>query len=181
MQVVVALVVTPQGFPPAYEVMPGNTGDRTTLADFPERIEAQYGGSERVWIMDRGIPTEETLSSMRAGDPVVRHLVGTPKGRPTRMERSFAELPWREVRESVEVKLPAEDDEPCILAQSRPRIAKERGMRRRRPKRLWARLHELRGQSPTRDQLLLKLGARRRRRDAPGTWSRSACPGPGSR
>ena len=158
-QVVIALVVTPQGFPLAYEVMPGNTSDKTTLADFLERIEAQYGRSDRVWIMDRGIPTEETLSSMRAGDPVVRYLVGTPKGRLTRMERSFAELPWREVRESVEVKLLAEDDELYILAQSRARIAKERGMRRRPLKRLWARLHELRGQSPTRDQLLLKLGA----------------------
>ena len=158
-QVVIALVVTPQGFPLAYEVMPGNTSDKTTLADFLERIEAQYGRSDRVWIMDRGIPTEETLSSMRAGDPVVRYLVGTPKGRLTRMERSFAELPWREVRESVEVKLLAEDDELYILAQSRPRIAKERGMRRRRLKKLWARLHELRGQSLERDQLLLKLGA----------------------
>ena len=158
-QVVIALVVTPQGFPLAYEVMPGNTSDKTTLADFPQRIEAQYGRSERVWIMDRGIPTEETLASMREGDAPVRYLVGTPKGRLTRLERSFAELPWREVRESVEVKLLAEDGELYILAQSGPRIAKERGMRRRRLKRLWARLHELRGQTLKRDQLLLKLGA----------------------
>ena len=156
---VIALIVTPQGFPPAYEVMPGNTTDKTTLADFLERIESQYGRSERVWIMDRGIPTEETLSSMRTGDPVVRYLVGTPKGRLTRLEKAFAGLPWREVRESVEVKLLAEDGELYILAQSRARIAKERGMRRRRLKRLWRRLHELRGQSLERDELLLKLGA----------------------
>ena len=158
-QVVIALIVTPQGFPLAYEVMPGNTTDKTTLADFLERIESQYGRSERVWIMDRGIPTEETLSSMRTGDPVVRYLVGTPKGRLTRLEKAFVGLPWREVRESVEVKLLAEDGELYILAQSRARIAKERGMRRRRLKRLWRRLHELRGQSLERDELLLKLGA----------------------
>ena len=158
-QVVIALIVTPQGFPLAHEVMPGNTSDKTTLADFLEKIEAQYGRSERVWIMDRGIPTEETLSAMRAGDPPVRYLVGTPKGRLTRLEKSFSGLPWREVRESVEVKLLAEDGELYILAQSRARIAKERGMRRRRLKKLWRRLHELRGQSLKRDELLLKLGA----------------------
>ena len=109
--------------------------------------------------MDRGIPTGETLAAMRAGDPAVRYLVGTPKGRLTRLEKAFVGLPWREVRESVEVKLPAEDGELYILARSRPRIAKERGMRRRRLKKLWRRLHELRGQSLTRDELLLKLGA----------------------
>ena len=96
---------------------------------------------------------------MRAGDPPVRYLVGTPKGRLTRLEMSFAGLPWREVRESVEVKLPAEDGELNVLAQSRARIAKERGMRRRRLRKLWRRLHELRGQSLKRDELLLKLGA----------------------
>ena len=65
-QVVIALIVTPEGFPLAYEVMAGNTADQTTLADFLEKIERQYGRSDRVWIMDRGIPTEETLASMRA-------------------------------------------------------------------------------------------------------------------
>ena len=66
---VIALVVTPQGFPLAYEVMPGNTSDKTTLKDFLERIEAQYGRSDRVWVMDRGIPTEETLEQMRIAQP----------------------------------------------------------------------------------------------------------------
>ena len=79
-QVVIALIVTPEGFPLAYEVMPGNTVDRNTLTDFLEKIERQYGRSDRVWIMDRGIPTEETLASMREGDAPVRYLVGTPKG-----------------------------------------------------------------------------------------------------
>ena len=158
-QVVIALIVTPQGFPLAYEVMPGNTGEKTTLADFLTRIEQQYGRSERVWIMDRGIPTEETLSAMRAADTPVHYLVGTPKGRLTKLERRFLNLPWRQVREAVDVKLLPEDDELYILAQSRARILKERGMRRRRLKKLWRRLHELRRQAPRRDQLLLRLGA----------------------
>ena len=66
-QVVIALIVTPQGFPVAYEVMAGNTSDKTTLADFLEKIESQYGRSERVWIMERGIPTEATLEAIRTG------------------------------------------------------------------------------------------------------------------
>ena len=66
--------------------MPGNTTDQTTLAGFLEQIEQQYGRSQRVWIMDRGIPTEATLAAMRAGDAPVRYLVGTPKGRLTRLE-----------------------------------------------------------------------------------------------
>ena len=155
-QVVIALIVTPQGFPLAYEVMPGN---KTTLAGFLEKIEAQYGRSDRVWIMDRGIPTEETLAAMRACEPPVHYLVGTPKGRLTQLEKSFVGLAWRAVRESVEVKLLSEDGELYILAQSRARIFKERGMRRRRLQKLWQRLHELRGQSLRRDELLLKLGA----------------------
>ena len=158
-QVVIAMIVTPQGFLRAYEVMLGKTSGKTTLTDFLRKIEDQYGRSDRIWIMDRGIPTEETLAAMRAGEAPVHYLVGTPKGRLTRLEKSFVGLPWHDVRESVEVKLLTEEGELYILAKSRPRILKERGMRRRRLKKLWRRLHELRGQSLQRDQLLLKLGA----------------------
>ena len=156
---VIALVVTPQGFPLAYEVMPGNTSDKTTLKDFLEQIEAQYGRSDRVWIMDRGIPTEETLEQMRTAQPPVHYLVGTPKGRLSKFERKFLNLPWQAVRPSVDVKLLAHDEELYILARSHPRTLKERSMRRRRLKILWRRLHELQRQTPTRDSLLLKLGA----------------------
>ena len=158
-QVVIALIVTPQGFPLAYEVMPGNTGEKSTLADFVARIERQYGRSERVWIMDRGIPTEATLSAMRGAATPVHYLVGTPKGRLTKLERRFLGLPWRQVREAVDVKLLAEDGELHVLARSRSRVLKERAMRRRRLRRLWRRPHELRRQAPGRDALLLKLGA----------------------
>ena len=158
-RVVIALIVTPQGFPLAYEVMPGNTSDNTTLADFLRKIEAQYGRSDRVWSMDRGIPTETMLAAMRASEPPVHYLVGTPKGRLTRLEKAFVGQPWRAVRDAVDVKLEAQDGELYILAQSRARVLKERGMRRRRLKRLWRRLHELQGQRLSRDALLLKLGA----------------------
>ncbi|WP_139557291.1 IS1634 family transposase [Methylotetracoccus oryzae] len=158
-QVVIALIVTPEGFPLAYEVMPGNTSDRTTLADFLQAIERQYGKANRTWVMDRGIPTEDTLALMRQSDPPVHYLVGTPKGRLTRLERSFLAQPWAEARESVHVKLLEQDGELYVLARSDGRADKERAMRRRRLKRLWQRLHELRRQDLSRDQLLLKLGA----------------------
>ena len=137
-QVVIALIVTPEGFPLAYEVMPGNTSDKTTLADFLERIEQQYGRSDRVWIMDRGIPTEETLTQMREREVPVHYLVGTPKGRLTRLEREFLAMPWHQVRESVDVKLLEKDEELYILARSHPRTLKERGMRQRRLKKALA-------------------------------------------
>ena len=89
-QVVIALIVTPEGFPLAYEMLPGNTTDKTTLQDFLAKIEKQYGKAERIWVMDRGIPTEETLQQMRASDPPVSYLVGTPKGKLTALEADLA-------------------------------------------------------------------------------------------
>ncbi len=159
MQVVIALIVTPDGFPLAYEVLPGNTLDKQTLKDFLAKIERQYGKSDRVWVMDRGIPTEETLALMRASEPPVHYLVGTPKGHLTNLEQSFLEKPWSAVREQVTVKLLNKDGETYVLALSAGRRDKERAMRQRRLKRLWRRLHELQRQAPSRDQLLLKLGA----------------------
>src|SRR5712675_316213 len=85
-QVVIGLIVTPEGFPLAYEVLPGNTSDKTTLRKFLRKIEEQYGKAERVWLMDRGIPTEEVLAEMRASDPPIYYLVGTPKGRLSKLE-----------------------------------------------------------------------------------------------
>ncbi len=160
-QVVIALIVTPDGFPVAYEVMPGNTSDKTTLLDFVRKIEAQYGRSERVWVMDRGIPTEETLEAMRADPSGVRYLVGTPKGRLSKLEQSFLNRPWQSVRDSLQVKLHQQEggEEVYILVRSEGRILKERSMRRRRLKKLWKRLHELQQQSNSRDQLQRKLGA----------------------
>ena len=157
--VVIALIVTPEGFPLAYEVMPGNTSDKTTLADFIQKIETQYGKAQRTWVMDRGIPTEETLKTMREAAPPIHYLVGTPKGRLSQLEKEFLKLPWEAVRDAVEVKLLDQEGELYVLARSAGRADKERSMRRRRLKKLLKRWHELRQQTLTRDQLLLKLGA----------------------
>jgi hypothetical protein len=158
-QGVIALIVTPEGFPLAYEVMPGNTADKTPLADFIGKIEAQYGKAQRTWVMDRGIPTEETLQAMREADPPIHYLVGTPKGRLSKLEQAFLQLPWETVRDAVEVKLLDQEGELYVLARSAGRADKERSMRRRRLKKLLKRLHALQEQTLTRDQLLLKLGA----------------------
>jgi transposase len=158
-QVIIALVVTPDGLPLAYEVMPGNTSEKTTLKAFLKKIEERYGRAQRIWVMDRGIPTEEQLREMREANPPVGYLVGTPRGRLSKLEKPFLELPWAKVKESVEVKLLAQKEELYILARSEGRWQKERAMRRRRLKDLCKRLQELQGQELERDELLLKLGA----------------------
>lgn len=158
-QVVIALVVTPEGFPLAYEVLPGNTADNTTLRAFLKKIEGLYGKAERIWLMDRGIPTEEVLAEMRESNPPVSYLVGTPKGRLSKLEADLAGREWHEARQGVEVKLLERDGELYVLAQSRDRVAKERSMRRRRLRRLLARLRQLQNmQKLKRDDLLLKIG-----------------------
>ena len=168
LQVVIALIVTPEGFPLAYEVMAGNTSDKTTLKAFLEKIEKQYGKAQRIWVMDRGIPTERTLGEMRQSDPPILYLVGTPKARLSQLEKQFKEVGWQPVREGVEVKLLPQSGEIYLLAQSRDRVSKERGMRRRQLKRLWKRLKELQGMLLKRDALLMKLGAARQQ--SPSAW-----------
>jgi transposase len=170
-QVVVALVVTPEGLPLAYEMLPGNTSDKTTLRDMLARVRSRYGAAERIWLMDRGIPTEEVLAEMRTSTPPVHYLVGTPKGRLTRMEAALAEKPWISAREKVRVKLHDEGDELYVLAESVPRKDKERAMRQRKLKRYWKRLGELKTQlrdrPMSRDDLLEKIGAAKDRAGRP--------------
>ena len=159
-QVVIALVVTPEGFPMAYEVLPGNTSDKTTLKDFLERIQKQYGKARRVWVMDRGIPTDEVLEEMRQQtDPPLQYVVGTPKGRLGKLEAQLVKLSWQQARPSVQVKLLSQEEELFVLVQSQARVSKERAMRRRKLKQLWTRLKALREQRPSYEALLMKLGA----------------------
>ena len=167
-QVVIALVMTTDGFPIAYEVLAGNTADNTTLRGFLAKIEAQYGKAERIWVMDRGIPTEAVLAAMRASQPPVHYLVGTPKARLSKLEAQLATLPWQSARPGVEVKLLHEGEELYVFAQSRDRVCKERAMRHRALKKLWQRLRDLGSQRLTRDSLLLKLGAARNQ--WPAAW-----------
>ncbi|HEY4041070.1 MAG TPA: IS1634 family transposase, partial [Rhodopila sp.] len=168
-QVVIALIVTPDGLPLAYEVMPGNTSDKTTLRDFLKRIEAQYGKAGRTWVMDRGIPTEAVLAEMRSAETPTHYLVGTPRGRLSQLQQAFLTKPWAQVRDAVQVKLVEQDGELYVLARSGARRDKEQAMRRRRLKKLVKRLHELRQQKLTRDQLLIKLGAARKEA-GPAAW-----------
>ena len=163
-QVVIALIVTPEGFPLAYEVLPGNTADSTTLRTFLQKIEAQYGKAQRIWVMDRGIPTEKVLAEMRQADPPISYLVGTPKGRLTKLEKALLTLPWQTAREGVDVKLLPQDEELYVLAQSRNRIRKERAMRQRQLRALVKRLKQIQQMKFTSTRpMLLKLGEARGR------------------
>jgi len=159
LQVVIALVITPDGFPLAYEVMDGNTSDRTTLRGFLEQIEKTYGKAKRMWVMDRGIPTEEILQEMRDPAREIFYLVGTPKGKIQQCEKKWLDLPWQKVRESVEVKLFEQDGELYVLAKSEGRRAKEIAMRRKRLARLLKKLRAMRRSLPSLVQLLMRLGA----------------------
>jgi transposase len=159
-QVIIALVVTAEGFPLVYEVLPGNTSDKTTLKDFLSRVESLYGKARRTWIMDRGIPTEAVLKQMQAVDAPVHYLVGTPKGRLSKMEKELLSLPWQVARAAVRVKLLAQDKELYVYVESQDRLQKERAIRLRKLRGLLERLRELqRAKTPIpRDQLLIKLG-----------------------
>lgn len=161
-QVVIALVVTPEGFPLAYEVLSGNTQDKSTLKEFLQHIEAQYGKARRIWVMDRGIPTEETLEIMRKSDPPTQYLVGTPKGRLSKFESQLLEHQWQHARPSVKVKLLPNQEEVYVYVESQSRVYKERSMRRRKLKKLWKRLKEIQSQKPTYETLLMKLGAEKK-------------------
>src|SRR5438128_4566663 len=158
-QVVIALIVTPAGLPLAYEVMAGNTSEKTTLRGFLDRIESLYGKARRVWLMDRGIPTEALLREMRTTRQETFYLVGTSRSKIREYEKQWLELPWQKVRESVEVKLFARDGELYVLAKSEGRQAKEMAMRRKKLARLLRKLRAMRRSCPKRDQLLMRVGA----------------------
>ena len=159
MQVVIALVITPDGFPLAYEVLAGNTADCTTLRGFLERIEHTYGKAKRTWVMDRGIPTEAILAEMRDPAREVSYLVGTPKSKIAQYEQLWLDQPWHKVRDSVDVKLFEKDGEIYVLAKSAGRQAKETAMRRKRLVRLVRKLRAMRHSLPSRDRLLMRIGA----------------------
>jgi hypothetical protein len=105
---------------------------------------------------------------MRASDPPVQYLVGTPKGRLSKLEKDLLDKPWQEARPGVTVKLLPQDGELYVLARSADRLAKERSMRRRQLKRLWKRLSQLQGMRLSGQELLMKLGAARQQ--APSAW-----------
>ena len=141
-QVVIALVITPDGLPLAYEVLAGNTADKTTLREFLDKIERLHGKARRTWIMDRGIPTEATLRQMREAG--THYLVGTPKSMLGKLDQQFIDKPWQQVHEVMSVKMTEHEGEFYVLAQSDARQLKEKAMRRRRFKAYARGLHALR-------------------------------------
>lgn len=155
-QVLIALIVTPDGFPLNYEVLAGNTSEKTTLADLLTKIESRYGKSRRVWLMDRGIPKEETLSLMR--NTGVNYLVGTPRKLLDSFEESLLNTPWERARDEVYVKSIRDHDETYVLAKSKARRHKERAMRHRKLRRYLLGLDKLRKNYRDRDRFFKRLG-----------------------
>lgn len=143
----------------AYEVMNGNTSDKTTLPEFLKKIEEQYGKANRVWVMDRGVPTEKILEDMRNASTPVSYLVGTPRGKLTSLEKTFLDKPWEKAKNGVAVKIVEGEGEVYILAKSLGRFKKEKAIRVRKLRKLWQHLEELREQCPSRDRLLMSIGA----------------------
>jgi len=129
-QVLIALVVTPEGFPINYEVLAGNTSEKSTLIKLIEKIEKMYGKANRVWLMDRGIPTEASLAVMRQLG--VDYLVGTPRRLLDEFQTELIDQDWQYVNESVRVKHLEKEGECYVLACSKSRMMKERAMRKRK-------------------------------------------------
>ena len=135
-QVCIALVVSREGMPLGYEVFAGNRADVTTLPNIVEKIEAQYGSAGRIWVVDRGMVSEENLEYLRSGDR--RYIVGTPRGQLKRFEQELLKSDWQQVREGLEVKLcPSPDGkESFILCRSSARAIKEKQIHERFEKRI---------------------------------------------
>lgn len=178
-QVVIGLIVTPEGFPLAYEVLPGNTVDQMTLPELLAKIEAMYGKARRIWVMERGIPGEEVLAEMRQAE--IDYLVGTPRSELNKLQDELLDLPWQQVRESVRVKLLAGDGELYVLAQSRYRRQKEKAIRRRKPRKLFGGLRRLQRHCRSRDRLLEKLGALKHQAGRAAKMVEITIPPPGSK
>lgn len=142
-QVCIGLVVTTDGIPLGYEVFAGNTNDSKTVESIVEAMERKYGQAQRIWVMDRGMVSEDNLKFIR--DRSGSYIVGTPKAMLKRFEQYLVDRDWHEVQEGVEVKLVPgpESAETFILARSRDRRAKEQAMHQRFLERMEAGLERL--------------------------------------
>lgn len=142
-QVCIALVVSREGLPLGYEVFAGNRADVTTVEEIVEKIEKQYGAAGRIWVMDRGMVSEENLEYLKADGR--RYIVGTPKSQLKRFEREILGEGWEQIREGLEVKkCPSPDGkESFILCRSVARQEKEKAIHERFEKRIEKRLSKL--------------------------------------
>ena len=143
-QVCIGLVVTTDGIPLGYEVFDGNTNDSTTVETIVEAMEAKYGRANRVWVMDRGMVSEDNLQFLRSRGG--SYIVGTPKAMLRQFEQHLMDKNWHEVQAGVEVKLvPGPDGtETFILARSADRREKEKAMHERFCERMGAKLQAMR-------------------------------------
>jgi len=131
-QVCIALVVDRSGFPVGYEVFPGNRHDSTTVKTIVRLVEKTYGRAERIWVMDRGMVSEENLAFLRQSGR--RYIIGTPKAQLKSVERDLVAEGWETVREGVEVKICAAPDgstDHFVLCRSQARREKEQAMHAR--------------------------------------------------
>jgi transposase len=162
-QIVIALVVTREGFPLAHETFAGNTRDLSTVKHIVNTIETRFGKSERVWVMDRGMIDEDSLKFL--GEPGRRYLLSTKRHALKEFHSDFASPGWQHLPDNpeVEVKLLKRDEIHYLLARSKPRRAKERAMRRRQRRGLAKALKKLylrvsKGRLKKRDKILEAVG-----------------------
>ena len=163
LQVCIGLIVTPEGIPLGHEVFEGNRSDSTTVQEMVERIEAKYGRARRVWVMDRGMVSEDNLAFIRSRRG--SYIVGTPKAMLRQFERDLTEQDWQEVQAGVEVKLVTAEDEAetFILARSADRGKKEQAIHQRFAERMEEGLKKLQkaaagGRLKEESQAYLRLG-----------------------
>ena len=172
-QLVLALVVTPEGFPLTYEVFPGNRLDRTTLEHILGTIEKKFGKARRLWVFDRGIVSEDNLQLLR--ERGAHYLVGTPKSRLKAYEQKLLDGAWQAISDEVQVQLIPESDEVYVLCRSAGRVQKERAMRRRWLRRLIGDLRGLRrrvqtGQLKQRELIQRVIGRLQERHPQAWRW-----------
>ena len=145
-QVCIGLVVSPEGLPLAYEVFAGNRVDVTTVEEIVAVMEEKYGQAKRIWVMDRGMVSQENIEFLRGRN--AQYIVGTPKAQLRQFESALLEdQDWKQVRPEVEVKLLPHPDgkghEQFVLCRSQARREKEKAMLARQEERLWQKLLEI--------------------------------------
>jgi transposase len=142
-QVCIALVVSREGIPVGYETFAGNRADVTTVQEIVQTMEDRYGRADRIWVMDRGMVSQDNMEFLREGGR--RYIVGTPKGMLRQFERHLLSQPWQSIREGLEVQLVPSPDgqETYILCRSADRGRKEQAMHERFERRIEKGLREM--------------------------------------
>jgi transposase len=159
-QVNIALVVSREGMPLGYQLFAGNRADVTTLEEIVERIERLYGKAQRIWVLDRGMVSEENVRFLKQAQR--RYIVGTPKGVLKRFEGELRATDWHRVREGLEVRVcPAPGgEEVFLLCRSAQRKQKEQAMHERFQKRIEEGLGKIVASCRKRKQLPAAVGQR---------------------